>query len=517
MTPNNHQVITQYLNDPSEENFERVVKEFSPMIYSICYRVLCKADLAEEASQATFLSLIEKKHYLQSGPSMVGWLHRTAYLSSLWLRKQEGVRRKREKKISAKTADHTPEQLMEKSEVQAHVDEAINSLPSKYKDPLLMKFYENKTYKDIGNAFKTTEECVRKRVTRGLAKLNTLLKKRGVDATSTILGAFLTTKLIASNTNTSFLPTSYTTSIITEKSLFSVNNLTITKGVDQMIIFTKLKLGALILSASVLVGASGAAMLKGTEVNPENNKRNIEYTNQHIDHNSKPTQDTADKKVVSVKDDNKKIPYINTVKPSDLAIVAFDKKNRPSVESYKKLEETIHKDEPKYYNLWANKAIAFSKAPIDKKNSLVIILKKFCENLNKTDEIKERKSQKLKSFYADYGNKKTVRNNNGKWVEQLNGGKETISIKDYKSKLNAIYSESTKAFELIRRNQIQEFKRSVNNLFGANNIAGKAVYQWFEESAFIHGSWSRNSNKQTKEQRFYYLGWSAHRHQYKVK
>ncbi|PCJ51914.1 MAG: hypothetical protein COA79_25080 [Planctomycetota bacterium] len=494
MVYSNHQLITQYLEDPSEANFDKIVKEFSPMVYSVCYRVLNRGDLAEEASQATFLSLIEKKDKLVGGPSMIGWLHRVAYLSSLWLRKQENIRKKKEKGFKSQPSNQIPEQKMEESELHAFVDEAIQSLPSKYKDPLLMKFYENKTYREIGVSFKTTEESVRKRVNRGLEKMKVFLKKRDIHATSKILGIFLTAKLIGSNVSASSLPDNCITPIITEKSVSAVYSLKIFKGVEQMILLTKLKATALVLSTSLIVGASGMAVLTGEDNSASSNNGNGAVVSR------------GNEKVPTAEDKNNQ----NKIgKPDNLTQVEYIRQKEGQHQKsyknhYKKMNEKFNNDKLKFYSFWSGKAITHANAPKEKSEVLTNAIKELFEKMAKDGkEIHAKLIIKQKAFYAENG--------------KVNY-KDKVALNAYKAKSKVLYDEYRKSFTSSKAKQVQKFKTHLNTLFstGPSNKTDKAIYTWLEVNNILNNQWSRELIKKDGKT-FYVLSYryktTHHSHQ----
>ena len=76
------------------------------------------------------------------------------------------------------------------------LDEAINALGSADREAILRRFFAGEDFRSIGQALGSTEEAARKRVTRALEKLQSLLGKRGVALSATGLGTLLVSGVV---------------------------------------------------------------------------------------------------------------------------------------------------------------------------------------------------------------------------------------------------------------------------------------------------------------------------------
>jgi hypothetical protein len=72
------------------------------------------------------------------------------------------------------------------------LDGALDELGDRDRDAVLLRFFENRPYADIGTALRLTEDAARMRVDRALDKLRALLARRGITSTSTALALALT-------------------------------------------------------------------------------------------------------------------------------------------------------------------------------------------------------------------------------------------------------------------------------------------------------------------------------------
>jgi hypothetical protein len=77
------------------------------------------------------------------------------------------------------------------SQVAPILDEAINELGEADRTAILLRFFEQHDFRSVGQALGSNEDAARMRVTRALEKLETLLKRRGVTASSGALALVL--------------------------------------------------------------------------------------------------------------------------------------------------------------------------------------------------------------------------------------------------------------------------------------------------------------------------------------
>src|SRR5438552_12377617 len=78
-----------------------------------------------------------------------------------------------ENAASNSTNEFTPSAL-------THVDNAMADLGDRDRTALVLRFLQQKSLRDVGDSMGTSEEAAKKRVSRALDKLRTLLARRGV-------------------------------------------------------------------------------------------------------------------------------------------------------------------------------------------------------------------------------------------------------------------------------------------------------------------------------------------------
>src|SRR5688500_2638777 len=79
-------LLARWAGGRDEAAFELLVWRHGPMVLATCRRVLGPGPDADDAFQATFLTLVRKADRVRAGAGVGGWLHRVAYRVALRVR-----------------------------------------------------------------------------------------------------------------------------------------------------------------------------------------------------------------------------------------------------------------------------------------------------------------------------------------------------------------------------------------------------------------------------------------------
>src|SRR5262249_48531537 len=118
------QLLERFLGQRDETAFEAILQRHGPMVLGVCRRVLRNCDDADDAFQATFLSLIRKAATIRHGNSLAGWLHRAAFRAALEARTVR--RRRRERQVIAMPEPEAADGGNTWSDVRSMIDQELN-------------------------------------------------------------------------------------------------------------------------------------------------------------------------------------------------------------------------------------------------------------------------------------------------------------------------------------------------------------------------------------------------------
>jgi RNA polymerase sigma factor (sigma-70 family) len=189
--------LADYVTNGSEQAFRELVTRYLDLVYSTAIRLVGgDTHQAEDITQTVFVDLARKASTLPRDLMLGGWLHRhTCFVASKVMR---GERRRqfRERQAVEMNAlqDHSQANL---AQVAPILDEAINQLGADDRTAILLRFFEQRGLRSVGEALGSSENAAQKRVTRALEELCALLKRRGVACSAAALGTALASEAVA--------------------------------------------------------------------------------------------------------------------------------------------------------------------------------------------------------------------------------------------------------------------------------------------------------------------------------
>ena len=191
--PADTDLLRSYAATQSEESFSELVRRYANLVYSAAIRQTANHAMAEDVTQAVFTVLARKAAGLTRETVLAGWLMRATRYAALDALKLEARRLRRETAAAEleETMRETPEVRWE--DVAPLLDEALAALPTKERNAILLRFFEKKNWKEIGQTLGLNENAARVRATRALEKLRSWFRKRRVSTSA----AGLSTALLA--------------------------------------------------------------------------------------------------------------------------------------------------------------------------------------------------------------------------------------------------------------------------------------------------------------------------------
>jgi len=266
--------IAQFVDEGNQEAFQAVVSRYSAMVYSVCVRELGDKFMAEDASQAVFITLARKAHTLRRRAALPRWLFRTALFVVSNMKRDEKLRKKREKEASLMYGNvdtDNDNELWKKT--RTHLNGMIDSLGSRYKDAVLCYFIQGKSQKETAAELGCSEDAVRMRISRALKKMRKLLKKKGVSVPAAALTSFLAQRALEA------APSGLTVSCHAASMAALAGNaaafskaLLISEGVIQMMMWAKIKMAAVVVTATAIVSTGvpvAVSIAKAEETLPD--------------------------------------------------------------------------------------------------------------------------------------------------------------------------------------------------------------------------------------------------------
>lgn len=149
MNASDYEIITQCLNG-NVNAFEIIIDRYKKLIFNTAYRMMGSREAAEDISQEAFIRIYNSLARYNPEYKFSTWaLKITTNLCLDSLRKRKGETVPIEEVYDLKDSGCTPEEEYLKKEKQKMVQDAINRLPDKYKQFLVLFHDRNLSYQEI--------------------------------------------------------------------------------------------------------------------------------------------------------------------------------------------------------------------------------------------------------------------------------------------------------------------------------------------------------------------------------
>lgn len=157
---------------------ERLYGELAPRLYRYLRRLTGSNGLAEDILQETFLRGIE--HLLVSGRTLEpAWFFKVARHYYIDLLRREGrIESGGPAKVEHVAGTDTPDTLWEAKERRQAVQEVLNELPESYRTVLILREFEELSYRDISEVTGMTMEQVKVTLYRARRRFRQLFNRR---------------------------------------------------------------------------------------------------------------------------------------------------------------------------------------------------------------------------------------------------------------------------------------------------------------------------------------------------
>lgn len=186
-------LLRDYSRNGSEAAFTELVKRYVNLVYATARRQVGDPHLAEEITQSVFCLLARKAGALTGQPTLAGWLYRAACFKAARAVRTEQRRRRREKEAAEMSQRDLKDDEVWES-LSPVLDEGLNQLREKDRLAVLLRFFQRKPMREVGEALGISEAAAKMRVGRAVEQLRHYFGQRGLACSSAALTVLLAEK-----------------------------------------------------------------------------------------------------------------------------------------------------------------------------------------------------------------------------------------------------------------------------------------------------------------------------------
>ena len=187
------ELLKHYTRDRAEDAFAELVRRHVNLVHSAALRQVRSPQLAEEVAQSAFTDLARNAAKLCRGtgvsPVLAAWLYQVTRRTAIDVVRRETRRQLREQIATEMNAMNSPSQIShfakcdnesEWRHIEPLLDEAMSALDDTDRAAVLLRYFENKSLREVGSTLGTSDDAAQKRVSRAVERLREFFTKRGV-------------------------------------------------------------------------------------------------------------------------------------------------------------------------------------------------------------------------------------------------------------------------------------------------------------------------------------------------
>ena len=237
-------LVREFAASRSDAAFAALVERHIGLVHSAALRQADDAHLAGDITQAVFIILARKAASLGPKTVLSAWLYRaTRYAASDALRARRRRQIREQEAFMQSTLNSSGDAPSPSSSEEVWqqlaplLDDAMHQLGEKDRTALVLRYFENKTAREIAAALRIGEEAAQKRLARALEKLRQLFAKHGVDSTA----AAITSSIAANSIQLAPVDLAAAVAAAAKGAAASTSTLTLVKGALKIMAWTKTK------------------------------------------------------------------------------------------------------------------------------------------------------------------------------------------------------------------------------------------------------------------------------------
>lgn len=177
--------LIKIISNGNPQRYSEIMERYQGKLFAYLYRLIGEKEEAEDLLQDVFIKAFRNLNSYDTERKFSSWIYRIAHNEAVNHIKRKSLKRfisldnitsTKDKLESSSTEDDAQTSWIRK-ETNKEVDDAVNRLPLKYKQVLVLRYYSDKSYEEIGDILGKPINTVGTLIKRAKNKLSDELRK----------------------------------------------------------------------------------------------------------------------------------------------------------------------------------------------------------------------------------------------------------------------------------------------------------------------------------------------------
>jgi RNA polymerase sigma factor (sigma-70 family) len=189
-------LLQQFARENSQDAFSEIVRRHVNLVYSAALRQVRSPQLAEDVAQSVFADLARDARRLRPDTVLTAWLYAVARRTAIDTVRKESRRQLREQlAMEMNDMNATADDW---AQIAPLLDDAMAAMDETDRAAILLRYFENKSLREVGESLKISDDAAQKRVSRAVDCLREFFTSKKVAMGAGALAALISANAVQS-------------------------------------------------------------------------------------------------------------------------------------------------------------------------------------------------------------------------------------------------------------------------------------------------------------------------------
>ena len=177
--------LVEIVRKKNQERYAEIVERYEKKLFIYLYRLVGNKEEAQDLLQDVFIKAYRNLNSYDVSRKFSSWIYRIAHNEAVNHIKRKSLKKfiswetitSSKDKLESSSIEEGADKTWERKEVSREVNKAIDKLPFKYRQVLILRYYSDQSYEEIGEILGKPVNTVGTLINRAKKKLHETLKQ----------------------------------------------------------------------------------------------------------------------------------------------------------------------------------------------------------------------------------------------------------------------------------------------------------------------------------------------------